>query len=94
MILHFLSTKRSPVDYRALNEEIRCSEKWRPNSQYLPAGAIRAALSITQAAGLVRLTRHGFSITGVGREVQRRIQRTVLTERSVPAAFSTPKTLS
>lgn len=36
----------------------------------LPPGAVRAVLRITQAAGLVRQTRHGFSITDLGREVQ------------------------
>ena len=54
-------------------DEIRFDEKW-PRSTDLPASAIRAVLCITQAAGLVRLTRHGFSITEVGREVHRRIE--------------------
>ena len=55
-------------------DEIRFDEKWNPDRRDLPASAIRAVLRITQAAGLVRLTRHGFSITEVGREVQRRIE--------------------
>jgi hypothetical protein len=73
-ILQLLSTKRKPVGYNALMDEIRVDEKWSPNHHKLPTSAIRAVLCITQAAGLVRLTRHGFSITEVGREVQRRIE--------------------
>jgi len=55
-------------------DEIRFDKKWNAGYQDLPAGAIRTVLSITQAAGLVRLTRHGFSVTEVGRDVQRRIE--------------------
>ena len=73
-ILRLLSTKRKPVGFNALRDEIHFSERWRPNLYDLPASAIHAALCITQAAGLVRLTRRGFSITEVGREVQRRIE--------------------
>jgi hypothetical protein len=40
----------------------------------LPPGAVRAALRITQAVRLVRQTRHGFSITDLGREVQKRVE--------------------
>lgn len=72
-ILRLLSTKSKPVGYKGLMDEIRFDEKWSAGSHDLPPSAIRAVLSITQAAGLVRLTRHGFSITEVGREVQRRI---------------------
>lgn len=72
-ILRLLSSKRKPVGYKALMDEIRFDEKWNPDCRELPASAIRAVLCITQAAGLVRLTRHGFSITEVGREVHRRI---------------------
>jgi hypothetical protein len=73
-ILRLLSAKRKSTGYKALMDEIRFDEKWKPDRHDLPASAIRAVLCITQAAGLVRLTRHGFSITEVGREVQRRIE--------------------
>ena len=66
--------KKKPIGYQALMDEIRFDEKWNSDRRDLPASAIRAVLCITQAAGLVRLTRHGFSITEVGRKVQRRIE--------------------
>ena len=75
-ILRFLSTKRKPVGYSAIRDEIRFSQRRRSNSHDLPKGAIHIALAITRAAGLVRLTRHGFSITDAGRDVQRRIPAT------------------
>jgi hypothetical protein len=73
-ILRLLSTKRKSIGYKALMDEIRFDEKWNADRHDLPGSAIGAVLCITQAAGLVRLTRHGFSITEVGREVQRRIE--------------------
>jgi hypothetical protein len=69
------------MSYKALMDEIRFDKKWNPDRQDLPASAIRAVLCITQAAGLVRLTRHGFSITEVDREVQRRIEPETRTRR-------------
>jgi hypothetical protein len=72
-ILRFLSTKRKPVGYSAIRDEIRFSAGRGSHSDDLPKGAIHIALAITRAAGLVRLTRHGFSITDAGRDVQRRI---------------------
>src|SRR3954454_18504454 len=65
-ILRLLATKAKPIGYQALMDEIRFDEKWNSDRRDLPASAIRAVLCITQAAGLVRLTRHGFSITEVG----------------------------
>ena len=73
-IIRLLSAKRKPVGYQALVDEIRFDEKWRGDSDELPASAIPAVLGIMRLAGLVRITRHGFSITEVGREVQRRIE--------------------
>jgi len=73
-ILRLLSTKRKPLCYKALIDEIRFGAKQRDNCHDLPASALRAALCMIQAAGLVRLTPHGFSITAVGRKVQRRLE--------------------
>jgi hypothetical protein len=73
-IIRLLSAKRKPVGYQALVDEIRFDKKWRRDSDELPASAIPAVLGIMQLAGIVRITRHGFSITEVGREVQRRIE--------------------
>jgi hypothetical protein len=85
-ILRLLSTKTKPIGYKALMDEIRFDEKRNPNRRDLPASAIRAVLSISQAAGLARLTRHGFSITEVGREVHRRIEPSTCVQKPLPSA--------
>jgi hypothetical protein len=69
-VLRLLSTRGRPVSYRRLMDEIRFGSE----RDELPPGALRAVLSITQAAGLVRQTRDGFSITDLGREVQERVE--------------------
>jgi hypothetical protein len=72
-VLRLLSRKSRPVGYRRLMDEIRFDAMQGAGDGDLPAAAIRAVLSISQAAGLIRLTRHGFSITEIGREVHRRL---------------------
>lgn len=83
-IIRLLSAKRKPVGYQALVDEIRFDEKWRRDSDELPAVAIPAVLGIMQVAGLVRITRHGLSITEVGREVRRRIEPSTPAEKPQP----------
>lgn len=73
-LLRLLSRNRKPIGYKALMDEIRFGGKSSPHDQDLPASALRAVLWISQLAGLVSLTRQGFSITEIGREVQRRIE--------------------
>jgi hypothetical protein len=70
-VLHVLAGKTRPISYKILMDEMRFGGNWDHD---LSGHAIRAVLSITQAAGLVRLTRHGFSISEIGREVHRRMQ--------------------
>jgi len=72
-IIRLLAAKRKPRGYKSLVDEIRFDEQCRRDSDELPAGAIPALLGIMQVAGLVRLTRHGFSMTEVGREVCQRM---------------------
>lgn len=72
-VLELLSWKREPIGYNALIDEIRHGEDWSRTSLDLPTSALRAALRITQAAGLIRLTGGGFSITELGREIHSRI---------------------
>jgi len=67
-ILRLLNRKKKPVGYKALMDEIRFAERRSPDHHELPAAAIRAVLCATQAAGFVRLTQDGFSITELGRE--------------------------
>ncbi len=71
-IIRLLAARQRPVRYRAFVDDFRFDEKWRRDSDELPASAIPAVLGIMQLAGLVRITRHGLSITEVGREVRRR----------------------
>lgn len=78
-IIRLLAARRKPLGYRALADEIRFDEHWRRDSDPLPAGAIFAQLAIMQVAGLARCSRHGFSITAVGRHVQRHIDPGPLT---------------
>lgn len=63
-VLRLLAAHCRPVSYWRLMNEIRFGSE----RDELPPGAVRAVLGITQAAGLVRQTRHGFSITDLGRE--------------------------
>ena len=72
-VLELLSWKREPIGYNALIDEIRHGKDWSRMSRDLPTSAVRAALRITQAAGLIRLTSEGFSITDLGREIYSRI---------------------
>ncbi|MEO6740480.1 MAG: winged-helix domain-containing protein [Chthoniobacteraceae bacterium] len=76
-ILGLLAARRKPLGYKALADEFHTHEEYRCHADNLPDGAIRAFLSIMQAAGLVRMTRRGFSITEVGRELYHRMNREV-----------------
>src|SRR3954452_6968729 len=71
-LLRLLATKREPIRYNALMHQIRFGDALPLHDHELPASAVRAVLWTTQLAGLVTLTRDGFSITALGREVQRR----------------------
>ena len=73
-IIRLLAARRKPVGYQTLIADFRFDEKWRRDSDELPSSAIPAVLGIMHVAGLVRITRHGLSITEVGREVHRRIE--------------------
>ena len=75
-VLRLLAAQSRPVGYQRLMDGLRFTPRWSAATSHLPAGAIRAVLNLMQAAGLIRLTRDGFSITQIGREVQRRIDLT------------------
>ncbi len=76
-ILRLLAARQKPVGCKALADESRNHEEYRCPADNLPDRAIRTVLSIMQAAGLVRRTRRGFSITEVGRELHQRMDREV-----------------
>ena len=75
-IIRLLAARRKPVGYQPFIADFRFDEKWRRDSDELPGVAIPAVLGIMRVAGLVRITRHGLSITDVGREVHRRMPST------------------
>lgn len=85
-IIRLLAARQKPVRYRAFIDDFRFDEKWRRDSDELPASAITAVLGIMRMAGLVRITPHGLSITAVGREVRRRIEPFPPAERPQPPA--------
>ncbi|MEP6672983.1 MAG: winged-helix domain-containing protein [Chthoniobacter sp.] len=76
-ILRLLAARQKPVGYKALADELQTYEEYHCHAANLPDWAIRTVLSIMQAAGLVRMTRRGFSITEVGRELHQRMDREV-----------------
>lgn len=83
-IFRLLAARQKPVRYRNLVDDFRFDEKWRRDSDELPANAIQAVLGIMQLAGLARITRFGISLTEVGREVHRRIDSSTRAERPQP----------
>lgn len=85
-IIRLLAARQRPVGYQALVDDFRFDEKWRRDSDELPASAIPAVLGIMQVAGLARITRHGLSITEVGREVHRRIEPSARVQKPQPPA--------
>jgi hypothetical protein len=73
-ILSVLIAHRKPLRVGAIVHEVRL-EQHRLREDYVPPMSIAwAALCIMQVAGLVRISRHGFLITEVGREIHRRIE--------------------
>ena len=73
-ILRLLASKPNPVGYKAMTNELRVHAKGSSHVHQLSDYSIRALLGIMRAAGVVRLTRHGFSITETGREVYQRME--------------------
>ncbi|MEO8350748.1 MAG: hypothetical protein ABI680_03400 [Chthoniobacteraceae bacterium] len=88
-IIPLLAARHKPVGYQALIDDFRFDEKWRRDSDEMPANAIPAVLGIMRVAGLVRITRRGLSLTEVGREVHRRIEPSAPVQRPQPPAIRT-----
>jgi len=86
-IIRLLAARQKPVRYQTLVDDFRFDEKWRRDSDGFPANAIPAVLGVMQLAGLVRIARHGFSLTEVGREVHSRIDASIRAERPQPRAL-------
>lgn len=83
-ILRVLATHRTPISFKVLVHEARAAEERRGTHEDMPMGAIRAVLTILQLARLARMTRAGFSITELGREVYRRMRPEPLATAAPP----------
>ena len=73
-ILGALIAHRQPLWVGTIVQEFRLEQKRLREDYFLPASMAWAALCIMHVAGLVRMSRHGFLITEVGREIRRRIE--------------------
>ena len=73
-ILSVLIAHRKPLRVGAIVHEVRLEQDRLRQDYVLPVSIAWAALCILQVARLVRISRHGFVITEVGREVHRRIE--------------------
>jgi hypothetical protein len=74
-VLATLSSLNAPASFERLSHEIRIgrNSSTEPN---IATNFVVPALFILGLAGLIRVTRDGFAITEIGREVQRRIYDT------------------
>jgi hypothetical protein len=73
-ILSVLIAHRKPLRVGTIVQEVRLEQDRLREDNVLPVSIAGAALCIMQVAGLVRMSRHGFLITEVGREIHRRIE--------------------
>jgi hypothetical protein len=73
-ILSVLIAHRKPLRVGAIVHEVRLEQDRLSEDYVLPVSIAWVALCIMQVAGLVRISRHGFLITEVGREIHRRIE--------------------
>ena len=75
-ILSVLVAHRKPLCFAAIAQEVRLEKDRRCKAYVLPISIAWPVLCILQVSGLVRMSRHGFLLTEVGREVHRRIEDT------------------
>ena len=73
-ILSVLSGHLKPLPLTAIAQEVRFEQERRREDYVLPVSIAWTVLCILLMPGLVRISRHGFVITEVGREAQRRIE--------------------
>jgi hypothetical protein len=73
-ILSALNAHRKPLRVGTIAQEVRLEQERRREDYVLPASIAWSVLCVMQVAGLVRMSRHGFLITEVGREIHRRIE--------------------
>jgi len=74
-ILSVLVTHRKPLRFAAIAQEVQLEKDRRCNAYVLPMSIAWLVLCILQVSGLVRMSRHGFLLTEVGREVHRPLSK-------------------
>jgi hypothetical protein len=74
MVLGVLAARNKPLSFATIVHELRTGRNQPVKNGSVPANLIGPALFILHGAGLVRLKRHGFVATKIGRRVQRRIE--------------------
>ena len=73
-ILSVLVAHRKPLCFAAIAQEMQPEKDRRCKAYVLPISIAWPVLCILQVSGLVRMSRHGFLLNEVGREVHRRIE--------------------
>jgi hypothetical protein len=73
-ILSVLVAHRKPLRFAAIAQEVRLEKDRRCKAYVLPMSIAWPVFCILQVSGLVHMSRHGFLLTEVGREVHRRIE--------------------
>jgi hypothetical protein len=74
LILSVLVAHRKPLRLATIAQEVQLETDRRREPDVLPMSIAWGVLPILQVSGLVRMSRHGFLATEVGREVHRRIE--------------------
>ena len=74
LILSVLVAYRKPLGLATIAQEVQLETDRRREPDVLPMSIAWGVLPILQVSGLVRMSRHGFLVTQVGREVHRRIE--------------------
>ena len=71
--LRVLATQDQPVSFDAVLQKVWQEQQSHNELALVPASAIRAVLRLLQGSGFVRLDRHGFVVTELGRELYERL---------------------
>ena len=73
--LRVLAAQNKPVSFKTVLQKVWQEQQSHNELGLVPASAIRAVLRLLQGPGFVRLDRHGFVVTDLGRKLYERIER-------------------
>jgi hypothetical protein len=73
--LRVLAAQNKPVSFKTVLQKVWQEQQSHNESGLVPASAIRSVLRLLQGSGFVRLDRHGFVVTDLGRKLYERIER-------------------